>query len=41
MPEHYSALKTLARGRLLFYVKFRGGRGYLDSSVFDKEIINA
>lgn len=40
MPEHYSALKILERGRLLFYVKFRGGRGYLDSSVFDREIVD-
>lgn len=40
MPNHQSALKELARGRLLFYVTFQGGRGYLDSAVFSKEIVN-
>ncbi len=40
MPTHYSALKELDRGRLLFFVKFRGGRGYLDSRAFAKEIEN-
>ena len=39
MPEHCSALKELER--LLYYVTFSGGRGYLDSSVFSQEIINA
>ena len=38
MPDHQSALKELARGRLLFYVTFQGGRGYLDSAVFSQEI---
>jgi type II restriction enzyme len=33
MPEHKSALKELERGRLLFYVTFSGGRGYLDPEV--------
>ena len=39
MPEHRSALKELDRGRLLFYVTFQGGRGYLDPAVFLQEII--
>ena len=29
MPEHQSAMKRLERGRLLFYVRFEGGLGYL------------
>ena len=40
MPEHRSALKELDGGRLLFYVTFQGGRGYLDSTIFAQEIIN-
>lgn len=40
MPEHRSALKELERGRLLYYVTFRGGHGYLDSEVFSGEVIN-
>ena len=40
MPEHRSKLKELARGRLLFYVTFHGGRGYLDPSVFSQEVIS-
>ena len=40
MPEHQSVLRELERGRLLFYVKFRGGRGYLDPNVFMEEIVN-
>lgn len=40
MPEHRSAQKELERGRLLFYVTFRGGRGYLDPAVFSREIIS-
>jgi hypothetical protein len=40
MPEHRSAMKEFERGRLLFYVTFHGGRGYLDSDVFDREIVN-
>lgn len=40
MPEHVAALKELDRGRLLFYVTFKGGRGYLDPAVFSQEIIN-
>jgi type II restriction enzyme len=39
MPEHKSALKELDRGRLLFYVTFHGGRGYLDNQIFLTEII--
>ena len=41
LPQHQSAMKELERGRLLFYVTFRGGKGYLDQSVFMDEIINA
>ncbi len=41
MPEHQSAMKELNRGRLLFYVTFKGGKGYLDQEVFIREIINA
>jgi type II restriction enzyme len=40
MPQHKSAMKELDRGRLLFYVTFHGGRGYLDHDVFMKEIVN-
>jgi len=40
MPTHRSALKELDRGRLLFYVTFEGGRGYLDPVVFEQDIIN-
>ena len=41
MPEHQSAMKELDRGRLLFYVTFKGGKGYLDQEIFMREIINA
>lgn len=41
MPEHKSAMKELGRGRLLFYVTFEGGRGYLDNTIFIRDIINA
>lgn len=40
MPEHRSALKELDRGRLLFFVQFVGGKGYLDHDIFLREIIN-
>ena len=40
MPEHRSALKELERGRLLFYVTFHRGRGYLDPSIFLNEVVN-
>jgi hypothetical protein len=40
MPEHKSAVKELERGRLLFYVTFQNGRGYLDNNVFLNEIVN-
>lgn len=36
MPSHFSAMKELDRGRLLFYVKFDGGQGYLDKEVFGR-----
>ncbi|MDY6804145.1 MAG: AccI family restriction endonuclease [Cyanobacteriota bacterium] len=41
MPKHKSAMKELERGRLLFYVTFEGGKGYLDRDVFVRDIINA
>jgi len=41
MPEHKSAMKELDRGRLLFYVTFEGGKGYLDNDIFMRDIINA
>jgi len=40
MPNHKSALKKLERGRLLYYVTFEGGKGYLDPAIFSQEIIN-
>ena len=41
MPEHKSALKELDRVRLLFYVTFAGGKGYLDNKIFLRDVINA
>lgn len=41
MPEHRSAMKELDRGRMLFYVAFEGGKGYLDNEVLIRDIINA
>jgi type II restriction enzyme len=41
MPEHKSAMKELDRGRLLFYVTFDGGKGYLDNEIFTRDVINA
>lgn len=41
MPEHKSAMKELNRGRLLFYVTFEGGKGYLDKEIFIRDIVNA
>ena len=38
-PGHKSVQKELERGRLLFYVTFEGGRGYLDAGVFQEKII--
>lgn len=40
MPDHVSAMKELDRGRLLFFVTFKGGKGYLDQAVFERDIIN-
>jgi type II restriction enzyme len=39
MPKHKSVQKELERGRLLFYVTFEGGSGYLDARVFNEKII--
>lgn len=36
MPNHYSAMKELDRGRLLFFVKFKGGEGCLELDAFNK-----
>ena len=41
MPEHKSAVKELDRGRLLFYVTFEGGKGYIDNEIFMRDIVNA
>jgi len=41
MPEHKSAMKELERGRLLFYVTFEGGKGYIDNEIFIRDVINA
>ena len=30
MPDHFSVMRKLGRGRLLFHVKFKGGNAYLD-----------
>lgn len=38
MPNHRSAMKELERGRLLYYVTFEGGRGYLDGRLL-KEVL--
>lgn len=40
MPKHKSAMKELERGRLLFYVTFEGGKGYLDRDVFLRDTID-
>ena len=37
-PDHRSEYKELERGRLLFYVTFRGGKAYLDVNRFYKMI---
>jgi type II restriction enzyme len=38
MPNHRSQMKEFERGRLLFYVTFEGGRGYLDGALL-KEVL--
>ena len=38
MPEHFSQMKELERGRLLFYVTFKNSRGQLNMSIFNKII---
>lgn len=40
MPQHRSQMKELERGRLLFYVTFQNGKGYLDEAVFRSEILS-
>ncbi len=40
MPEHESEMKELDRGRLLFFVTFKGGKGYMDNEIFIRDIIN-
>lgn len=39
MPEHQSAMKELDRGRLLYYVTFHGGHGYMDVDAFRDEFL--
>ena len=39
-PSHKSLKKELDRGRLLFYVSFSNGKGYLDKELFEKEIVD-
>ena len=41
MPKCKTLKKELDRGRLLFYVTFESGRGYLNHNEFDNEIKNA
>lgn len=36
MPQHSSVMKELARGRLLFYVTFSGGKGFLDLNLLEQ-----
>ena len=40
MPSHHSKLKRLERGRLLYYVTLRNGKGYLDTNILKSEIEN-
>ena len=40
MPEHRSVRKEQERGRLLFYVTFSGGKGYLDPAVLAETLTN-
>ncbi len=35
MPRHFSAMKELERGRLLFYVRFSGGHGFVDLDILN------
>ncbi|OFZ48357.1 MAG: restriction endonuclease [Bdellovibrionales bacterium RIFOXYB1_FULL_37_110] len=39
MPTRNSTMKELSRGRLLFYVTFTGGKGYLDKNIFINEVV--
>lgn len=39
MPNHVSVMKELDRGRLLFYVHFEGGKGYLLRDNFFESIL--
>lgn len=41
IPDHKSAMKELDRGRLLFYVTFTGGKGYLDEAIFQEDVVDA
>lgn len=36
IPEHYSSMKELDRGRLLFFVKFKGSSGQINNEIFKK-----
>ncbi len=37
-PEHYSQRKEMNRGRLLYYVRFKGGKAYLDINNFARTL---
>lgn len=39
MPRHSSEKKEFDRGRVLFFVKFDGGKGYLDNETFVNEVM--
>lgn len=39
IPNHYSKIKELDRGRLLFYIRFDGVSGDFIGSVFDKVLV--
>lgn len=38
LPEHYSEMKELNRGRLLFYVKFKNSISVINKEEFEKLI---
>ena len=38
LPEHMSAVKELNRGRLLYYIKFKGGKATFDTKRFLAEL---
>lgn len=36
LPDHYSAMKELGRGRLLFYVKFKNSTAVINKTDFER-----